>query len=681
MSFAPTVKNPYIQLKDRSGAIYRFDTLNERGQPALLNLSPDEPFSQINVVGDTATIADKRTSQIVPVDLSMGASLREYKNTEGITQFLQSDCDTRFEGVVVCRPARTALAGNIGATNAHWRIVYTGKAGALYHGIAANGTTSKYHSGAAWVNFAGLGGANVGHVQALGYIYTLDVTSRRLFRSADGINFAAVGAAIVAAGTVYDIAFFDNKIWALVYDSGTFTLGLYSFTDAAAAAPANAVLVSSFSFNSLTEAPMHLVVWKDAAGGRCLFAVTSRQVLMYNAVGNVFEPYEDFAENNPSSMNGAWSLGVHALVFKSTNDLYLSHGKDADYLMRYSPGAGFGKVGWNAGGGLDANRQGHVQMLAQNSYGLAVWVRGSTTVGGATTCGGVWWMNPSGGWHCINRDLGGTKTIAGGGIANSLLFTVYSDGTVEHQPFPNTGAHPQHAVTHDFDANVDLVLHYSKTNGGIELARKNLLGFTLHTLGSDGDDEFGLDNGTSVKIEYRLDGGAWVTVTQYIDTNGAIQTLVGSVVAGSDFANSSFPLRLIVGTNGLGVLWYEMEWRVTLRTTNPIKTPVLVTCAPRFLKVLPPHYTFDCVVDLSLMGNFDFPMGKGAAAVHKTLKALDHTGYMFELSYGGVDWAAPEVIRSVEFAMAPQIMPHLGFGRYRLVLRDVSQDPSGTNGA
>lgn len=688
---------PWVQLRDKDGYTYRFDTLGEDGQASPVVKQPQEPFDQISIIGNTEQVNDRLASQVIPGDSSGGSGRRQYNETEGITDYSESDLDTRHGQVQVARPERTALAGTLPATTAHWKIIHVGRSGgATLHAIDPN-QVGRYYTGLTWTAWTGPTTRTRGHVQALGYIYTLNQGTRKLCRSADGITFTDVGAALGATGNVIDCAFFDAKIYALFEDTTNDTLGLYVYTDAAAAAPSNATAVVTISWKAgQGDVALWLTPWYDAGGSPTLFVITARQVLGHNPVASNLIPYDDFSESHAAGVSTAtWVPGVHAIVFNSTRDLYVAQGNAGDYLMRYTAGAGFGKVGPGQNGGLSRIRQGYVQCVAQNAYGLGVWTRGRAGgPGGGTTSGQAWFYDGRG-WHPINRAYdasGPTKGIWGGGIGNGAYYTVFDDGTVESQQFPTRAALPQYATDGRYDTIATGMTHrYARTDGGTELSRKTLLGFTVHSLIDDGTDKFDLNNDCFIKVQYQLDGGTLRTVEQYVGSDGVVRTVSGGLFSAAMTA-ADWPLRTIVGPTGtgaggtipggLGYPFYELDWQYTVYTIDANNTPVVRSVSPRYVRTPPPHYTYECVVDLLRLGGDSLTasnMGRRAISVARVLESLDHTGYMFELKFGGP--GLRETVRTVEFAMAPQILPHLGVGKYRLVFKDVSTDPSGQNGA
>ena len=128
-------------------AVYDLPTYGLDGRPAPLSLQPQEPFDQINMVGDTSKVSDRRANQIIPVDQRMGAGRDAYKETEGVTDYRQSDADPRFEGALVCRPKRTSLGTLTGMGQINPVLKYTGIANAMIHAYPVHGGTLKYHPG------------------------------------------------------------------------------------------------------------------------------------------------------------------------------------------------------------------------------------------------------------------------------------------------------------------------------------------------------------------------------------------------------------------------------------------------------------------------------------------------------------------------------------------------------
>jgi hypothetical protein len=678
---------PYLKITT-ADATYTMPTYDLEGRPAVVAMQPQEPFDQVSIIGDTSKVSDRRVAQIIPSDQRGGAGRARYTETEGVTDYRQSDCDTRHLEAIVCRPKTTSLGSASGGEGI--RLFYAGYAGAKIHSYA-RGIGVQYHpgTGTVWTSCTGMGGANPwGYVKAFGYTWICG--DNRIYRSSDGIAFTAVAAAVFPFNS-RGLAAHDGKLWTLVLDTTNNQATLYASTNPTAAAASVAfAAVASFPLlitSAATEAVYDMVPWKDASGSPALMILTTQRLLTYNAVGATIEEYDDFSDNNPDGGAPDLSvLGMCAIAFKTTGDLYIGQGRHNDYLMRYSPGAGFGKIGPNQNGGLEKRRQGAIRALAQNAYGLGVWTAATTVVGDTSLQGGAaWFMSSDGGWHCLNRDLGGApRTVAGGGIGGRKFWTAFTTGggtcPIEEQDLPNVGSLPQFAVGRKYDTYFDGQTHnYSSTDFGVELSRKTLLGFTVHCRKSDGTEVHGLDDNASIKVRYRTDGGTWTTVTQYIDDSaapGVVRTNATGIFT-SATTGVGWPLRLVVNDE-FGVPFYDMEWSVTLYTTDEDETPVVVAVAPRATRTPPPHYTYEAVVDLASLevnGGLATTVGGGPTAVDTLLNELDHIGTMVSLEFGGQ--GVRHSVRSCEFAMAPQLMAHLGTGRYRLIFKSVGADPSG----
>jgi hypothetical protein len=687
----------YVTLADSSGALYTLPSLDLAGNPAPLSLSPQEAFDQVAIVGDTEKVADKRSSQIIPADQTGGSGRDRYTETEGVDDFRESDCDSRFAGAVVIRPERTSL-GFLPTYAQGEMVVGAGYAGAQIHAWTRTGG-GYYHpgTGTTWTAFVGPPLSISGYAGGLGYTYVAGTD--RCYRSSNGINFAAIGGGAVLAGAlVAGLVIHDNKLWTVALDTANNKLVLYACVDPTNAVPAAATFarVVDTPWTATQEQPIDLVSWKDGTNAPLLLILTTRRMLAYDAVGGTIVQYDDWIENNPEGgpLGPVQITGICAAHFKTTGDLYVGQGQHCDYLMRYSPGAGFEKVTPNGYGGLTKVRQGAIRAVAQNAYGLGVWTAPTTVVGEAlsTTAGGgggAWFINEKGGWHCLNRRLGtgGVQlSIIGGGIGNRKFWTVFFDGTVEEQALPPVGSRPQFAVGRRYDTQLNFLgwHHSAITDGGSTLLRKTLYGFTLHCLLSDGTGAFGMDTGAAVYLEYRINGGNWTAVSQYKDGNGVTQAVAGTAGRFAFVAGlAPFPLRLLVNPPW-GVQFYELEWRYRLETTDATKTPVIVFVGPRYRKKPSPRYTYEFVTDLAggaMLGGLGpggplaLPGGNSAQKLHEILVAKDASAELVQLRYGAM--GEETTVESCEFAMAPQHLPHLGIGRYRIVLRDVTTDPSG----
>jgi hypothetical protein len=679
MSMAGMARQPRIVLEINTGAKYDLPVYNLEGQPSAISMQPIDPFDQINVIGDTAKALDRRVDRIIPSDQTGGSGRLKYDETEGVTDFRHSDGDTRHRGVIVCRPKITAVGDVDSATpltkNFAWIDVYDPASNDLV--AVVNDVPLYYNAGAGTWNLSTIGAVTT-EGWGKGFSYYFVVRNRRVYRSPTGAVYTALAAGVFAGGgQTRGIGAYDNKLWTVDYDIANSQCVLYASTNptAAAAAVTFTEVARWLPWGSAVagETVVQLFPWKDAAGSPALCILTTQRLLMYNAVGGTVEEYDTWPEVNPYSS----PYGVFAQVFKSTGDLYISQAGDTDHLMRYSPGAGFGKVTPNRYAGLPVTRYGNTRMMAQNAYGLVAWQRPVDGAGG----GAVWFMDAQGGWHTLYRDTVGSNYPVGGGVGNGRVYTVLVDGTVRWQPLPSTGALPQFAVGRKYDTTVPQIHTYAKTDFGTEGTRFTLLGFDLHTYFSDGTDRPGLDADVSVKVEYNLDGVGWITVTQYKDIFGTIRTLAGNVVTATQNM-IGFPARLVID-NEFGDSGYDLEWRVTLSTTNENQTPVLVYCAPRAKKTPLPHYAYEFVVDVMDFRNqssaagggaLGLPFGNSSGFLHQGLENLDQLGTMVKITYGVGGQRRTDMC---EFAMSPQLHPQAGEGRYRISLRSVASDPSG----
>lgn len=693
MSMAGVSRQPRVVLETATGTTYDIPVYDLEGRPGPINLTPIDPFDQVSIVGDTARALDRRADQIIAPDQTGGAGRDAYVETEGVTDYRQSDADPRVPGTIVCRPRADPLAGTLPDTGLEpWRIHYAGYTSATRHCIAW-GSRGYRQDGGAYTVFAGDGGLGVyGYVRALGYTFILNNTGQ-LRRTSDGVTFAASGTlpAAVGAGSAVGLALHDGKLWTVWKSTARQTMELYQWQSPAATVVPDAVLAGSTSWVAGTETITELVVWKDGAGSPALAILTSQRLLMYNPVGQTIEEYDDFSANNPDG--ATTDVGITAMVFKTTGDLFVAQGIHNDYLMRYTPGAGFGKVTPNRYGGLSEDRQGSPRVMAQNAYGLGVWTTPTTVVGGAAYGGAAWFVNPEGGWHCLHRNndpgelMPATAYVNGGGIGGGEFYTVYRDSatglnTVYVQDVPNVSARPQFAVGRRYDVSDQQYHEYARTDFGSPGTRFALLGFTLVSLLSDGSDQYGMDATARYEVEYAINGGAWTKVTQYKDINGVFRSLFGGKEVRSSLTDIGFPVRLVVN-NEFGVVGYDLKWRVLLRTISSDDTPVLVYCAPRAKKVPPQHYAYEFVVDVMDFvnqsgaapgGALAAPFGRSAHGVHDALSLLDALGTMVKLTFGAAGQQATDMC---EFAMAPQLHPMAGVGRYRVSLRSVAADPSG----
>jgi hypothetical protein len=80
-----------------------------RGGYNQIRKNPITGLGQVVTTGDNAARSDQRTPQVILTDQSGGMGEFAYTETEGISSFTDSECDTRFPGMVVLPPAATRL--------------------------------------------------------------------------------------------------------------------------------------------------------------------------------------------------------------------------------------------------------------------------------------------------------------------------------------------------------------------------------------------------------------------------------------------------------------------------------------------------------------------------------------------------------------------------------------------
>lgn len=645
-----------------NGNPYQLRTLP--GRPTLINLTPQRAFGQVTVIGDTAKRRDQRKSSMPVGDQTLGQGEDTYTETEGIRTFRESDWDTRWPGALALRPKPTQLGsalpvGKGGQGTRVFHVGYTNMSRLLY---PWGGEGFRY-SGGAWTALSGGPLATIyGHCRALGRLYVND--GDQVWRTTDGTTWGGLGTTGLPANrNIIGPAMHDGKLWIAATDNATGLATLYATANPTTGAATWEAKGAAY-LEPNVEFMRELLLWRDAADRRAVYLLTTLRLYGHDDDARVLQPVQDWAGEGSSPATG--------YVWPATDALYTARSGRDDYVEELT-GTQKNKLGPNARGGLTKARQGSPWAIAGDGAHLfGCFSPGAfiaPTLGkGQVAC----WRN--GGWHTLYRDLAGSLSVVGGGAGDGKLWSVMSDRTVWEQDLTNPYALPYHAEGRRYDTAASGCWHQSaETDLGTELLPELVTGFVVDLLKSS-DGTRGLDANTAVKVEYRIDRGAWQGATQ-ARIGGANVALTGGQITPAQVA--AYPVELLVN-GGLGTACRELAWRVRGTTTDDTVSPVLRSIAPKYLHR--PGLAFDLEFAIDLLaaaeeGPLSPWLGRTAGEMRDELLALGAQDELFEVRYA-VN-GKERVIEAAEFAIAPTEEVNLGIGVYRCVVRDQTSADSG----
>lgn len=623
---------------------------------------PDEGFPPPLAIGPPEQRTDLRTRQAIFRSWQRGMGTDEYDETQGLTSFRDSQCETRFPNVLVCRtlPARVGSSTTVSGSGVP-RVVYVGSGTAKWFCYAQAGSAPKYYSTSTsqWVATTMTNGSH-DFARGAGGMYYIWDTAQKISQSSDGITWTAVDitdltAINPASLLLYGLVVHDHKLFTMLYSGNNTTWTLVQSVDATTnPAAANWTALGSMTLGD-NEEVKQLFTWKfprdpDRPG---IFALTNWRIWWYDDTA-------DAASTTAWKVYHTWDIPYpanrsygHALVHGGTGDLYVMPHSTQDLLWQFTGGS-IARHGPNKRGGLPPSRQGYITWSMANSTAIVSWL---TPVAGVGTgnAGMVAALNEQEGFHhvfdTVNTGIiGSGRTVAGGGLGPTSVLTVLDNGVVWEQDFPDTSELPQYAKTARSYDSTALYHATAKTDIGNPTLTKAAL---YHEMNAK------IPSGASVAVAYRLDDS---------DQTGAWTTL------GTATSADAMPYRVGFPDN---TQFRQAEVRYTLtRGTATSATPI-VYAGILHATLLPPA-RFNTQFRVTLRAEA-FPnairqvAGYGLSNLRTWLRACHGQIVSYQISHPGGVLA----VSRGQIAVSPTESPFDGLGTYGIVIRDLQTPASG----
>jgi len=577
--------DPVVDITLEDGAHRRLLLeLDGDGIPVEVAESPDEGFPNGIIMGDSPQYnSDQRTRKTVWRDWRRGMGRDEYEETQGVNDFRDSQCDTRFANVLVCRPAPVRAGTGTATSGNGVRVVYVGTGTAKWFSYLS-GQTAKYLNSTgtpAWTATSLTSGSNF-YARGAGGHYYVWSSGSKISQSSDAITWNTVQVTgldgMFASATVMSgLVLHDNKLFTMIPTDASPGLALCHYADAVTT-PATATWTQLGTLvPDQDETVAQLFVWKfpPDPGRPGIYALTNRRIYWYDDTADaasvtawkVWHTW-DF----PYATNGF----SDALVHSATGDLYVMPSNAQDSIWQFT-GSTIVRHAPNERGGLPPTRQGVMQRVAASPQGIVAWIRGGTQIGGTNT-GMVVTLNEQDGWHHLldaNSTIAGfpvSESIAGGGLGPFSAITVMSGGQAWEQDFFDVKDLPQYATNSRTYDTTPLAHTTAKTDIGTPTLLKAALYVEINAR---------IPTGASVAVAYRLDD---------YDGTGSFTTLATATDA------SSIPYRIGFPDN---TRFRQCELRLTLaRGVGASATPVIFSTVLHTALIVPARYVFQLRVDL-----------------------------------------------------------------------------------
>lgn len=470
--------------------------------------SPDEGFPPPLAIGPPEQRSDVRTRQQILRDWRRGMGEDEYDETTGTNSFRWSRCDTRYKNVLVCRPLPVRLGGTdavtgiINTTNSHARLAYVGST-ARWFAYCIGGTAKYYNEATDVWTATSLTNGTIFFHQGDGGLYYIHNGGGSISHSIDGATWTAIDTTEITAahGQTYllGVTTHDAKVFVLALDfvgaTTMTTFTLWQSTDAMSA-PATASWTQLGTFKAgQGESATQLYVWKfppqPERGG--IFCLTNRRILWYDDTADAASvtAWKDWHKWDIPYSPITWAF---ALTWASTGDKYVMPSNYQDNLWQFT-GSSVTQHGPNKRGGMPPSRQGIISWAAANSHSIVAWIQPGATIGVGNK-GLVAAFNEQEGWNHLYDDTSETFTVIGGGLGPTTVATVFSNGTVFEQEFPDARALPQYATTARSYDTPALIHDTAKMDIGSPTIYKALL---YHEMNAK------IPTGATVGVAYRLD--------------------------------------------------------------------------------------------------------------------------------------------------------------------------------
>lgn len=647
--------------------------IQRRGQPdrpVPVSRTPKAGYPQPTSIGsDPAARRNYDIDEIIFADWSGGMGEDTYPPQTAPTSFQWSQCETRYHGLLACRPLPTLLGSGVAAlATAGVRVIELGYANARLFAYAPS--TKGYRlNGSTWTVVQDSGAADITGIRshALGLAGIFIANGTNVYRSVDAATWETL--AKVGLTNPSLLAIFDEKLWCLdptSVSTPTRTLeSLYSSSNASSVAYGSVTWTAGNTFiHNAKEQAVKLFTWKDPndSGRDTLWCLTTWRLLYY-----------DYYAQTPAwvtwfqaKRSGGALAATDCHVWGRNGNLYVAWGQDTDQLWEFT-GSTIDNPDPNARGGMPlGTRVGPVRLVGNGHHLVAF---GYPSSRDATSTGATLAMSDAKTFHHLLDDS--TKSVLGGGVGASLCWTVLlsaGTGQVYEQPLPDESSIPQHAYGRTYDSAA--LTHKSAwIHGGFRNVWKNLRYVEVDCIKDNGDP--GLNTGATVvvKVYNRKDHS---TTTLATLTDASTFPAVCTTTGGIDFKECQIWLALTRGT---------------ATSATPLIRAVKVGYRPRPKQ----RYSYAVRVDLrdeapafqTADGLFK---GYSASSLRTWLDELndnDDSGLpdaLVTFAYGGEGYSTHPRRRSItdcEVLVTAQEDPEGGDGVYLVQCNDVSAPSSG----
>lgn len=609
--------------------------------------NPITGLDQIVTAGDTSERSDQRTPQVIYKDQTAGGGEFFYTETEGNSSFTDSECDTRFPGMVVLPPAGTVLGATaaLGATTAVWHVEYINETNATR--VAwSTGQPGYRYTGAAWTT-VGMPGDVRAFLIWGGYYYLVGTGGP--YYSTDGVTWAAaVGSASCVGAVIH-----DNQLWVAEVIGNQ---ALMRFTATPGAGPTWAG-TSTLQINP-GEVVVNLLEWRDRVGRATLYLFTNQRLIQYDQDADAWLTFYTFTRRATTASASGW-----AEPWQRDGNLYVVLGTAARPDNVYMFSGTTGRFGPNMRGGLPNTSRARLTHMRGGDNWLYYW--GTTRSSPATaTAGRVLAMNDQGAFHTLLIGNSTSDYIVGGGYDEGLLWAVFSTGTVVQLGVPDNTDLPLYVTAGErtYALGGPFNHEYGFTDGGTPNMDKQWMWVTVNCLDHTSANKVpGLAANTSVVVQYRRDTDtAWTTL--------------GTLTSASTFPN------VLPIASGFGVKAKQIKVRLQLASTTTNNTPIVSSVALAYVRQEVPRYAYTVPIDLT---DRTHPLYKGKS-VAGLLAAMDRwtqPGAIVKFQMAGGDRvSAPSTSTTVQnctFAYSGVEDAERGPGQYQGIFADFSAPSSG----
>jgi hypothetical protein len=620
-----------------------------RGGFNQIRKNPITGLGQVVTTGDNAARSDQRTPQVILSDPTGGMGEFFYTETQGITSFTDSDCDTRFPGMVVL-PPQVTLLGAIAAlgtnTTTPWHVEYVNETNATRIAWTAAAVSQRY-TGAAWTTTSMPTGNGAAFFLFNGNYYLGTTTG--LWYSANGTAWTQIS--FPPNSTIYGAVVHDNKVWVIH--------GMATASNLAIEVSTDGTTFTFLRFFDLTpgEVMTGLLEWRDRVGRAVLYVRTNQRLIQYDEDADQFLNFYQFARRPASAAATGW-----AEPWQRDGNLYAILGSAARPDNVYVFSGTTGRYGPNLRGGLPNASRSLVWLLRGGDNWLYFW--GTTRASPATaTLGRVMAMNDQGAFHTLMPGFVG-GTISGGGYDEGLLWAVTTAGSVYEMAVPDTTDLPLYVTAGErtYDTTATRNHEYAFTDGGTPLMNKQWLWVTVTCLDHTSANKVpGLATNTSVVVQYRRDvDTAWTTL-------------------GTLTSADAFPKVLPIAS-GFGVQAKQLKVRLQLATSTANNTPVVTSVALAYTRQEVPRYAYTVPIDLTDRAH-PLYRGKSVAGLLAAMDRWTQPGALVKLQFAGGDAATSPstgtTVQNATFAYSGAEDAERGPGVYQGIFADFTSPSSG----